>query len=208
MSEKPVAPFGEHLQGRSERGRERRRRVQVELGDAQDGVATLRQIVDLGVTYDEVRAEIEAGRWHQVGRKTISVSGPTPINLGAVQRRAIWDVGGGACLDGVSSLQAWGLTKWDDDQVHVSVPQGARYHRVPGVRVHVFRERGPVVEAGIPRTPSEVAALRAAGWARTDRAAMALLALGLDPEPLLDQVEAALRKGGWHGPQGDSRQAG
>ena len=32
--------------------------------------------------------------------------------------------------------------------------------------------------------------------------------LGLDPEPLLDQVEAALRKGGWHGPQGDSRQAG
>lgn len=158
---------------------ERRRRVQAELGASQGQVATLRQLTDLGLTYDEVRAEVDAGRWHRLGRRTISLQGATLTDAGAVRRRAVWEVGGGACLDGVSSLQAWGLRNWDEDRVHVSVPSHARYHQVSGVRVHVLRRRGPVVDAGIPRTPSEVGALRAAMWARSDRAAATLLAMSV-----------------------------
>lgn len=198
MSAHVSAPFGGHLRSRRQRGLERRRLVQTELGDHQDGVVSTRQLAELGLTYDEVRAELEAGRWHRVGRKTISVTGQSVGSQQARHRQAVWDAGGAACLDGFSSLLAWGLRRWEDDTVHLSVTQGSRYHRMPGVRVHVLRRRGPVITAGIPRTPSEVAALRAAMWARTDRAAATLLAMAVqqrlvDPRRLLDAWSAVGR---------------
>lgn len=191
MSSRPgAAPFGEHLRSRRERGTERRRRVQSELGDLQDGVVSTRQLTELGVSYEELRTELHAGRWHRVGRKTVSVSGSKQLTERARHHQAVWDVGGDACLDGVSALTAWGLAHWTEELVHVSVSQGARYHRVPGVRVHVMRRRGAIVRAGLPRTTSEVAALRAAMWARSDRAAATVLAMSVQqrivaPERLL-----------------------
>lgn len=179
MSAEPSAPFGDHLLRRRERGLLRRQRVREELADHQDDLVSTEQLAQLGLTYDEVRAELEAGRWHRVGRKTISTGGPSLIGQDASLRRAVWDVGGAACLDGVSSLLAWGLQKWDEETVHLSVERGARYHRTSGVRVHVLRRRGPVVSAGISRTPPEVATLRAAIWARSDRAAATLLAMAV-----------------------------
>lgn len=122
------------------RGEERRRRVKAELADDQDGVVSVGQLRGMGLTYDEVRAEVEAGRWRRVGRRTISTLGDAPLSERALWHRAIWEVGGGARLDGVTALKAWGLTKWDEDVVHVSVPRGARHRKVPGVRVHVLRE--------------------------------------------------------------------
>lgn len=177
----------------------------------------------MGLTYDEVRAEVEAGRWRRVGRRTISTLGDAPLSERALWHRAIWEVGGGARLDGVTALKAWGLTKWDEDVVHVSVPRGARHRKVPGVRVHVLREleigegwsaeggwsgddgaggggrsstcvssggaggpRGAAGRAsargdgrGIPRVSQPTATLRAAMWARTDRAAATLLAMAV-----------------------------
>lgn len=173
------APFGEHLRERLRRGEQRRRWVQAELADRQDGVATLRQVISCGLTYDEVRAELEAGRWHRVGRRTLSLVGPVLHDHRARLRQAVWDVGGDACLDGTSALVAWGLRKWDEETIHVSVRQGARYHRVEGVRVHVLRQRGTAVTAGIPRTPSATATLRAAMWAPSDRAAATILAMAV-----------------------------
>lgn len=179
MPGEPRAPFGEHLRRRRERGQERRRRVRAELADDQDGVVSTGQLRELGLTYDEVRAELDAGRWHRVGRRTISVAGPSVVGRHARHWLAIWDVGGSACLDGPSALLAWGLTAWEEETIHLSVPQGARYHRRPGVRVHVLRRRGSVVTAGIPRTTTDVATLRAAIWARSDRAAATLLAMAV-----------------------------
>lgn len=148
--------------------------------DATGGVLTLAHLRELGVSYDETRAEVEAARWHRVGRRTISVVGPLPTSDEALGWRAVWDVGGDACLDGISSLLAWGLKRWTTDRVHVSVPRTARYHRVDGVAVHVLRRRGRVVVAsGVPRTPPEVAALRAAMWARSDREAATVLTIGV-----------------------------
>lgn len=162
-----------------EDGIARRERIRRELGDEQGGVASLAQLREHGVTYDQTRAEVAAGRWHRVGRRTISLTGPLPSCDEALWRRAIWDTGGGACLDGVSALMAWGLQGWTDGVVHVSVEARARYHKVDGVRAHVLRDRGRVVTAGVPRTPPEVAALRAAMWARSDRAAATLLAMAV-----------------------------
>ena len=163
---------------RRQRGIDRRARVR-SAAEATGGVLTLTHLRELGVSYNETRAEVEAARWHRVGRRTISVVGPLPAHDEALWWRAVWDVGGGACLDGVSSLLAWGLKRWTADRVHVSVPRTARYHQAGGVRVHVLRARGRVITSGVPRTPSEVAALRAAMWASTDREAATVLAIGV-----------------------------
>lgn len=79
-----------------------------------------------------------------------------------------------------------GLTRWSDAKVQVSVPRSARYHRTSGVQLHVLRDRGRVVGrvdgrsgGGPPRTVPEVAALRAAMWARTDREAATVLAVAV-----------------------------
>ncbi|GGK82434.1 hypothetical protein [Ornithinimicrobium pekingense] len=81
MSAEPSAsPFGSHLRARRIRGAERRRRVRAELADDQDGVVSMRQLRDIGLTYEEVRAEVRAGRWHKVGLRTVSVMGDRPVN--------------------------------------------------------------------------------------------------------------------------------
>ncbi len=162
-----------------------------ELGESQDGVVSMKQLREMGITYEEVRAEVAAGRWHKVGLRTVSIDGSEPRSETARWRWAVWEVGGDACLDGVSALLAWGLEKWDEQTIHLTVSQGRRYRKVDGVRVHVLRDRGHVVTAGLPRTLPEVATLRAAMWARSDRAAATLLAMVVqqrivDPVRLLE----------------------
>lgn len=187
----PPAPFGQRLRDRRRRGQERRQRVRTELALHQDVVVSMAQLYELGISYEEVRAEIAAGRWHKVGLRTVSVMGDAPTHERALWRRAVWEVGSQACLDGATALKAWGLSRWDDEMVHVSVPSGARHRKIPGVRVHVLRARGEVVTAGIPRTRRESAALRAAMWARSDRAAATVLAMAVqqrlvEPRRLLE----------------------
>lgn len=185
---------------RSEQRRGRReRRERVERAFAhQDGIVSLRQLRRFGLTYDQIRAEVEAGRWHRVGRRTVSIAGPEPQGPAALARRAVWEVGTTACLDGVTALMACGLTGWSEDRQHVSVPRGARYHRVDGVKVHVLRDRGPTLATSPPRTTSEVATVRAAVWARSDREAATLLAMSVQqrlvrPERLIEAWAAAPR---------------
>lgn len=172
----PTRSLGELMRQRRQRGIERR-----ELADldsrGRGGITTLRILRALGVSYDETHAEISAGRWHRVGRRAISVTGPLPTSELARWWWAVVEVGGGAALDGESSLQSWGLARWVTDGVHVSIDRGARYHRTDGVTVHVLRDRGETGRDGIPRTPAAIATLRAAMWAKTDRQAAALLSM-------------------------------
>lgn len=164
------------MRQRRQRGIERRERVELD-SRSRGGITTLRMLRQLGVSYDEAYAEISAGRWHRVGRRAISVTGPLPTSDLARWWWAMIEVGGGAALDGESSLQSWGLARWTTDGVHVSVHRGARYHRTDGVSLHVLRDRGEISKGRILRTPAPVAALRAAMWAKTDRQAAALLSM-------------------------------
>ncbi|MGB3761938.1 MAG: hypothetical protein WA966_01870, partial [Ornithinimicrobium sp.] len=104
----------------------------------------------------------------------------------------------GAVLDGVSALHASGLTGWTEPYIHMTVPSGHRAHRLPGVRLHRLDEAGPVVRRGLRRTVPEVAAIRAAHWAASDRAAATLLAMTMQqrltqPERLIDAWAAVQR---------------
>lgn len=176
---------------------QRREMVARELGDRHDGVVHRAELYELGLTYDQVRAETDAGRWHRVGRRTVSLVGPQ-LSTRASWWVAVQECGSGAVLDGVTSLLAAGLTSWEEALVHVSVPRGTRTRPRAGVRIHHQRRMGRTTGAGTPRTVPELAVLRAAQWAVSDRQALTLLAMTVQqrlvpPARLLEAWEATER---------------
>ncbi|MCK0112293.1 hypothetical protein MWU75_09100 [Ornithinimicrobium sp. F0845] len=176
---------------------ERREMVARELGARHHGVARLDELYDLGLTYDQVLAETSAGRWHRLGRRSISLSGPEP-GREASWSVAVWESGSGAVLDGPSSLLAAGLRSWEERVVHISMPRGARTYPRDGVRVHEQRRMGRTLTTDPPRTAPEVAVVRAAGWATSDRQALTVLAMSVQqrivlPRRLLGEWESTQR---------------
>lgn len=121
---------------------------------------------------------VAAGRWAVHGRHTIALHNGllSPV---AHRWRAVWEVGANAALDGVTALQAAGLTGFESALLHVSVPSAYRPSPVPGVRIHVVcaTDAPDRVGAGIPRVRPAVAAIRAAHWASSDRQAALLVCL-------------------------------
>jgi len=91
--------------------------------------------------------------------------------------QAVWESGSGAVLDGVSALLASGLSGFDPERIDVAIPRNHHARRLDGVRVHRRRDLGPLRGAGIPRTTTESATIRAAQWARTDRTAVLIICL-------------------------------
>lgn len=163
---------------RRETPEQRRVRVHEALASTYDGVVQRRHLRDLGLTWSQIRAEIDAGRWHRWGRTTVSLTGEQ-ISLQAFRWHAVWETGPRAVLDGATALLAHGLTSWTEDLQHVSVPKGARSRTTVGVRVHELRWLGPVTTKGVPATVPELAAIRAAQWARSERAAVTVLTMAV-----------------------------
>lgn len=130
----------------------------------------------VGITRADVRSEVAAGRWVRLGTHTVQI-GTGSLSAEALRWRAVWESGPGAVLDGASALHAAGLTGYTTDVVQVCVPRANRRHQVDGVRSRRRRVVGPLTGGGIPRVRPEVAALRAAQWARTDREAALVLCL-------------------------------
>jgi very-short-patch-repair endonuclease len=157
----------------------RRRRLVAEEAAKYGGVLSRRLLRELGVDHRAVAREVRADRWRILGRQTLATHlGALPVE--AARWRAVWEVGpGGPALDGVTSLQALGLSGFDEDRPHVSVAHGWRPQKVEGVRLHhVGRVEGEVVSVqGLPCVRAEVAAVRAAHWARSDRQAALILCL-------------------------------
>jgi very-short-patch-repair endonuclease len=160
----------------------RRRLVRVaeETAADHDGVLSRGQLHRLGLTKGHVRTQVRAGRWRTCGRQTVVVH-TAGLGQRARWRVAVLEVGAGAALDGVSALQAAGLTGYDEPVVHVSVPKGTHPRRPVGVHVHETRLRRStdVIAAGIPRVRPEVAAVRAALWARSDRQAALIVVMAV-----------------------------
>ena len=135
------------------------------------------QLATLGITRHDVATEVEGGRWRRQGRQSVALhTGP----LDTVARRwsAVFDGGVGiTVVDGVTALQHAGLTGFVDDDIHVSAVHHHNTARGSGIRVHkvIRRVAGEVIEVGLPRTRPEVAAVRAAHWAASDRQAALIL---------------------------------
>lgn len=158
----------------------RRRLIAAAMATAadHDGVLSRGQLRQLGLTRDDVRREVRAGRWTLHGRESVAAySGP--LDHRARWRVALAATSKHAALDGVSALLAAGLRNYTVDGIHVSVPRGTRPGRHPGVLVHETRRRrdGDVIVAGIPRVRPATAVVRAALWATSDRQAALLVVM-------------------------------
>jgi very-short-patch-repair endonuclease len=145
---------------------------------ARAGVLSRAQLAILGWDRDAVAREVRALRWALHGRQTVAVhTGPLPE--AALRWRALWESGRWAALDGVSALQAAGLTGFVEESIHVSIGHRDRLHRVEGVRVHrvVRRSEDELSTNGLRSVRPAVAAVRAAQWAVSDRQAALLLVM-------------------------------
>lgn len=162
--------------GRGPSRRAFRTAIATSLALDHDGVAHRAELRARGVTRADIRAEAQAGRWRITGRHTVQI-GTGELSPVACSWVAVWESGSKAVLDGASALIAAGMTGYQPDVVHVTVPARSRAQKRPGVRLHRCRELPPTAGAGIPRIRPEEAAVRAARWARTDREAALLIAL-------------------------------
>lgn len=137
-----------------------------------------RQLYRAGITRWMVRAEVAGLRWRRVGRHCIAVH-RGPLDPRARFWAAVLSGGPRAQLDGVASLQWVGLKGFSEPTIRVTVPRGARVWRTAEVDVRQTRRwsREDLADDTIPRTRDEVAAVRGALWARTDREAALLLSM-------------------------------
>src|SRR3954447_8806285 len=153
--------------------RRRRRAVAERLATELDGVVSRRDLYAIGITRAEVRANVQAGRWRRLGRQSIGVYRGR-LSQSALHRAAVHEAGPRAYLDGGSALIEAGLTGFAMERIRVSVPRGAKVWRVRGVDVRQTRRWTPedlVQDGGLRRSRAEVAAVRQALWARTNREA-------------------------------------
>lgn len=142
-----------------------------------DCVVSRAQLQAFGMSKDDIAREVDRGRWASLGLHAIAVH-RGPLTEPGLWRRALHEVGSGGALDGVSSLRAAGLRGYQD-ALHVGVLHGWQPRRIPGVVVKEIRDwiPGDIVEAGVRRVQSPLAAVRAANWARTDRQAALILVI-------------------------------
>ena len=155
---------------------------------------------DLGVGRHAVAREVAAGRWSVHGRQTIAVH-TGALSQTASWWRAVWEVGCGAVLDGVSALQACGMRGFESTEVHVSVLHELSPRAVDGVVIHRVRGAEPErdgVGAGLPRTRPAVAAVRGAQWAVTDRQAALILCMAVQQRLVPADRLCPLRHPGAH----------
>ena len=161
--------------------RRRRRRAAVEtMAQGQAGVVSRSQLYQAGFCRAEVRANLRARRWSALGKHCVRVE-TGPLTEQARWWAAVLEGGPRAFLDGEVSLIAAGLQHYVAEKIRVSVPRGARIrHRGTVCDIRQTRRWRPedvIADGGVPRSRPEVAALRAALWARTDRQATLLVTM-------------------------------
>lgn len=146
------------------------------LALSQDLVVRRSQLRDLGVTRLHVGSQVAAGRWRCIGPHVVV------LTTGALSRRqqmyvGLLHAGRDSALAGWTALELDGLQGWSRPGVHVVGAHGSRTPPLPGLTMHQTRHLDDVdIAAGRPRrvTPAR-AAIDAAGWLRSERAASGLV---------------------------------
>lgn len=151
--------------------------------EVQAGIVTRRQLYSAGLPRGVVRAQIRARRWRRVGQHSISVA-TGPLTAEAEQWAAVLEGGPRAFLDGASALVAAGLEHYATDRIRVSVPNGARIQRRRNTRADLretrrWRADDVANGSGVPRARTDVAAIRGALWATSDRQAALVLTMSV-----------------------------
>lgn len=139
-------------------------------------------------------AHLRGGRWQRVHSQSLAIH-TGPIGEVGLLWSAVFEAGDRGCLDGVSSLIAGGLEHFTEQAIRVSVPRGVSVRRARNIRIRQTRrlKSSDLVTVGIPRTKNQVATVRAAIWARSDKQAALLLTMSVQqrlttPEQLVTEL--------------------
>ena len=108
------------------------------LAADQGGVVSRAQAYAVGLTRDEVRAQVGARRWQRVWTRSVCLH-TGPVSALGRQWAAVFEGGDRAQLDGESSLIASGLQHYESDVLRVSVPRGVMPLRGPGLDIRRTR---------------------------------------------------------------------
>ncbi|PUA82234.1 hypothetical protein [Nocardioides currus] len=160
----------------------RRRRLvtAARLAEQQGGVVSRPQLLELSVTRSQIRANIAARRWQKVETQVVALHAG-PLSTEGVQWAAVLEAGPRAVLDGETALIASGLRGFDEETLRISVPRNARRRRGRGLNIHQTRRYSAddVAPTGVPRTKPDVAAVRGALWARSDKQAVLIMTMAV-----------------------------
>ncbi|UUZ60264.1 hypothetical protein [Nocardioides sp. B-3] len=158
--------------------RQRRLAKAASLAAEQSSVISRPQLLALGVTRGQIRANIAARRWQKVRSRVIAVHTGELTTLG-LHWAAVLEAGPQAGLDGASSLIASGLRGFDEESLRISVPRNARRRRGKGLNIHQTRRfrAEDQMKSGVPRTAPHVAAVHGALWAKSEKQAVLILTM-------------------------------
>ncbi len=102
-----------------------------EEATASDGVLSRARLRELGIGRDRVAAHVRAGRWKRHGRHTIALH-TGELSDRARAWRAVHESRGDALVDGITALQAAGVSGLSDTIVHISLHHLCRSARSTG----------------------------------------------------------------------------
>jgi very-short-patch-repair endonuclease len=163
-----------------------------------DGVITLAQAKQAGLSQDAVNRRIRSGRWRRCSRG-VYFADDRPFTDAARTRAAVWSLGSNATASGLTAAWWLGVTKYAPETIEVTVPKVSNFRRRHAVRMRrrdldpadIVERRGLRVTA-LPLTVVEAAARRGGGAKLMDSA------LQRHTE-LRDLWRAHLRNKGRHG---------
>lgn len=105
------------------------------LSDQQSGVATRRQILEMGLTKDIIYTRITSGRWQSLHPGVYAMfSGETSRQ--AQLWAAVLYAGPGAMLSYQTAAELWKLIDAPSSVIHVTVPSTRRVTRRQGISIH------------------------------------------------------------------------
>jgi PAS domain-containing protein len=173
----------------------------VHLASEQFGVMSRAQLLESGLSADQVLAQVESGRWRQVNEAVIVLhNGP----LTGEQREVtvILSAAGVVALGGLTAAARCGLKGFETDTVHVLIQRGAKLLETPGIETAVHESRrfyaSDIRYFGVAkRVGAARALLDAAVWSELDRRAALILVAGVQQRLVtVRQLAQELNKAG------------
>jgi very-short-patch-repair endonuclease len=142
----------------------------------QDGVITLDQANQAGLSDDAVSRRVNSGRWLRCS-PGVFFADDRPFTDASRMRAAVWSCGSTAVASGLAAAWWHGVTRFAPDIIEVTVPKVSNHRQRQGVRVrrrdldpHDIVDRNGLRVTALPLTVVEAAARRGGGVKLIDSA--------------------------------------
>jgi hypothetical protein len=147
------------------------------MARAQSGMVTRRQLRRLGLTYNYVDTQLDAGRWQEISSTVLATTTGT-LTREQLMWAGVLHAGPMSALGGLTALERHGLERWHRDEIVVLVAKSHNLEKIEGIRFVETRRPIPLMTSAKPLSTwrIEPAALHWAAYTPVTRSAYGLLA--------------------------------